>query len=267
MIVDGKAIAEQIYEKTRKRVELLGRAPILTIITCAPNFETQKYLALKERRASAVGIDTKILKLDESRTTEDFVTMVKEAVRVSDGIIVQLPLPPHVDTVAVVQSIPSSHDADALNPHTQRTLSPVVGSINEILLSHEVESAGKYVTIIGSGRLVGLPASQWFQTQGAYVSVVTRDTTDIAHYTKNADIIVCGAGVPKLLTPDMVKGGVVVLDAGTSEEGGVLMGDATREVAEKAALFTPVPGGIGPITIAVLLRNVVELAEAKMTVV
>jgi len=267
MIVDGKAIAAEIYEKTRKRVESLRRVPLLTIITCAPNFETQKYLALKERKAAAVGIDTKIFKLDESQTTEDFLAIVRSAVLVSDGVIVQLPLPQHVDTDAVVRSIPSSHDVDALNAETTLVYSPVVGSIQEILKVHGVDPKEKYVTIIGSGRLVGLPASQWFQSAGAYVSVVTKDTVDIAHYTRNADIVVCGAGVPNLLTAEMVKEGVIVLDAGTSEEGGVLRGDADPRIAEKTSLFTPVPGGIGPLTIAVLLRNVVELAEAKMTVV
>ena len=95
------------------------------------------------------------------------------------------------------------------------------------------------------------------------MSVVTKDTIDITHYTKNADIIVCGAGVPNLITEEMVKEGVIVLDAGTSEEGGILKGDVDPLVALKASLFTPVPGGIGPITIAVLLRNVVVLAEKR----
>jgi methylenetetrahydrofolate dehydrogenase (NADP+)/methenyltetrahydrofolate cyclohydrolase len=95
------------------------------------------------------------------------------------------------------------------------------------------------------------------------VSVVTKDTIDIPYYTKNADIIVAGAGVPGHLTPDMVKEGVVILDAGTSEDGGMLKGDAHPDCAQKAALITPVPGGIGPITIAVLLRNVTELVEQQ----
>jgi methylenetetrahydrofolate dehydrogenase (NADP+)/methenyltetrahydrofolate cyclohydrolase len=261
MIVDGKQIAEQVYEKARKRVEKLGRAPILSIITCAPNFETLKYLALKQKKAEAVGIDIKIFELEKSNTTEDFIQGIKEAVLVSDGVIVQLPLPETVDTDVVLQSVPSSHDVDALNPDTHALLSPVVGSINEILLSQGIECKEKFVTVIGSGRLVGLPSYHWFQKGGAHVSVVTRDTHDISFYTKNADIVVCGAGVPGLLKPDMIKDGVIILDAGTSEDGGELKGDADPECADKASFFTPVPGGIGPITIAVLLSNVVTCAE------
>ena len=263
MIVDGKLIAEQVYEKTRKRVEILGRAPVLAIITCNPNFETKKYLALKEKKADAVGIETKIFELDASNGTEDFLQAVSEAVRIADGVIVQLPLPKTIDTEAVVRSIPSSHDVDALNPATLMPLSPVVGSIKEILATHAIEIRGKLVTVIGSGRLVGVPVYQWFTKEGAHVSVVTKDTKDIPYYTKNADIVVCGAGVPGLLTPDMIKEGVIILDAGTSEDGGELRGDCVPACAEKASFFTPVPGGIGPITIAVLLSNVIDCAERK----
>lgn len=261
MIVDGKKIATMIYDEIRTRVSGLSRAPRLAVITCAPNFETQKYLALKEKKAHDVGIETKIIELTEESTTDDFLQAVKFAMSESDGVIVQLPLPPHVDIDAVLNAIPPSHDVDALNHSNMSVLSPVVGAFYEILLLNDIDVREKYVTIIGSGRLVGLPASQWFTSAGAYVSVVTKDTINISEYTKNADIVVCGAGVPELLKPDMVKDGVVILDAGTSEDGGVLRGDADPACAEKASIFTPVPGGIGPITIAILLRNVVDLAK------
>lgn len=267
MIVNGKQIAEAVYEKTKARVLLLGRAPVLAIITCDPNFETKKYLALKEKKADTVGIETKIFELDTTNTTDDFLQAVREAVLVSDGVIVQLPLPKTIDAEKVVRSIPSSHDVDALNPTTLMPLSPVVGSIKEILSTHTVTVSEKMVTVIGSGRLVGIPAYQWFTKEGAHVSVVTKDTKDISYYTKNADIIVCGAGVPGLLTPDMITDGVIILDAGTSEEGGELHGDANPECAQKASLFTTVPGGIGPITIAILLANVVDCAMRKQSVV
>ncbi len=260
MIVDGKKIAENVYAKTKENVLLLGRIPVLAIITCNPNFETKKYLALKEKKADAVGIETKIFELDDTNNTEDFLQAVHEAVQIADGIIVQLPLPEHIDTDAVLQSIPQSHDVDALNPKTLSPLSPVVGSIKEILCTHAIETRDIHVTIIGSGRLVGIPSFQWFTKEGAHVSVVTKDTKDISYYTKNADIIVCGAGVPGLLTSEMVREGVIILDAGTSEDGGELKGDADPLCEGKARLFTPVPGGIGPITIAVLLSNLVVRA-------
>ena len=267
MIVDGRMLAEALYSDIRTRTALLERTVRLGIVTCAPNFETQKYLDLKKRKAVEVGIETEITLLGNDATTGDIINAISALESHTDGIIVQLPLPVPVNLETVIAHISPSHDVDALNSETTSIYSPVVGAIQEILKVHNVDAKEKYVTIIGSGRLVGLPAYAWFQSVGAYVSVVTKDTIDIAYYTKNADIIVCGAGVPNLLTPLMVKEGVIVLDAGTSEEGGVLRGDADPRIAEKASLFTPVPGGIGPLTIAVLLRNVVELAEAKMTVV
>ncbi len=269
MIVDGKKIAEQVYERILARVATLGRAPRLTVIACNPNFETKKYLALKEKKARDVGITATVIELHDASTTEDFIECIATAVLESDGVIVQLPLPagrqdfPDVDTDAVVASIPTTHDVDALNPETKDILSPVVGAIKEILGTHEIPVFEKLVTIIGSGKLVGLPAYAWFIEQGAHVSMVTKDTQDVSEYTKNADIIVCGAGVPNLVTEEMVKEGVVILDAGTSEDGGELRGDADPECAQKALLFTPVPGGVGPVTIARLLLNVVDCAERK----
>lgn len=261
MLVDGKKIASDSYIELAHRIQTLGRAPRLTIVTCAPNFETRKYLALKEKKATAIGITVQVQELPTTASTSDFISVIQKSISESDGIIVQLPLPPSVDVEAVTRAVPSTHDVDVLNTHTTHMLSPVVGAIQKILSIHSVAVHEKFVTVIGSGRLVGLPAYRWFVAQGAHVSVVTRDTGDIPHYTKNADIIVCGAGVPGLLRPDMVKDGAVVLDAGTSEDGGELRGDADPLCAEKTSLFTPVPGGIGPMTIALLLSNVVFCAE------
>lgn len=267
MIIDGKAIAENIYTQIRARVALLGRTPVLTILTCAPNFETQKYLTLKRRKAEGCGITIRVIELPASSTTETFCTVITETVADSDGIIVQLPLPSEVDVGVVLAHIPPSHDVDVLNEATSSMISPVTLACVEIITEHSVPVHDSFVTIIGSGRLVGLPVYQWFTLHGAHTSVVTKDTIEIEHYTRNADIIVCGAGVPGLLTPEMIKEGVVILDAGTSEDGGELRGDADPRCAEKASFFTPVPGGIGPITIAMLLKNVVDCATAKKPVV
>lgn len=263
MIVDGKAIAERVYKRTYDDIQKLGRAPVLTIITCAPNFETKKYLALKEKKAASIGITTRVIELNLESTTEDFCVAVEKEVSESDGIIVQLPLPSSVEVETVFAHIPVTHDVDALNPENHGVLSPVVGAFFEILSLYNIVVEGKHVTVIGNGRLVGLPANAWFQSAGAHVSVVTKDTGDISSYTKNADIVVCGAGSPGLLTPDMIKDDAIILDAGTSEEGGELRGDADPACALRASLFTPVPGGVGPLTIAILLANVVLCARRK----
>lgn len=267
MLIDGRGIAGGVYARLRERVSVLGFSPVLAIVTCSPNFETKKYLALKEKKAREVGIETRLIELPAESTTEDFIRAIEGAVAYSSGIIVQLPLPPGVDVDAVLRSIPPSHDVDGLNPENQEVLSPVAGAIAEILSTHSIAPFEKHVTVIGNGRLVGFPAYRWFSERGSHLSVVTKDTADIAAYTKTADIIVCGAGVPNLLTPEMVREGVVILDAGTSEQGGELRGDADPRCAEKAGLFTPVPGGIGPLTIAILLENVVSCAEKNRPVV
>lgn len=267
MNVEGKKIAEAVFEKIRTDVAMLPRAPRLLIISCAPTPETERYLALKQKKASEVGITIDILRFDAKATTEEIITASTEGESRADGIIVQLPLPAHIDTSRVLAVIPSSHDVDVLNPQTTTLLSPVVGALHEILVTHQITLEGKQVTIIGNGKLVGLPTYAWLTAQEIPVSIVTKDTEDISFYTKNADIIVCGAGVPGLLTPDMVKEGVTILDAGTTEDSGVLKGDADPACALKASLFTPVPGGIGPITIAILLRNVLDCAKKRLSVV
>ena len=132
--------------------------------------------------------------------------------------------------------------------------------IKAILESECITVEGKEVVIVGNGSLVGKPAAAWFRLGGAHVDVADNETDNLPDVTKQADIIVCGAGVPGLITPEMIKEGVIILDAGTSEDSGKLRGDADPACADKASLYTPVPGGIGPITVAVLLRNVVDAA-------
>lgn len=261
MVVNGKHIASRIYQNIKDEVTTLGYTPTVTIITCVPTFETRKYLFLKEKYAQEVGIQTVVIELPPQSTTETVIDAITHAIPTSDGILVQLPLPEHINRDRVISAIPTSHDVDALNQKTLRPLSPVVGAIAEILTQYHIPVSGAFVAILGSGMLVGIPAYQWFVSQGAHVSVVTREVEDISSYTKNADIVVCGTGVPSILKPEMVREGVVILDAGTSEDGGVLRGDADPLCAEKSSLFTPVPGGIGPITIAILLKNVVHCAK------
>ncbi len=187
MLVDGKEIAAQIYKDIHMNVKLLSHAPRLGILSCAPNFETEKYLALKEKKAKEVGIHTEVIRLSETVSVEAMLEALQDLIMRTDGIVVQLPFPPHIDPEKVIAAIPPPHDADALNPLTETVLSPVVGAIAEILRAHEVPIMNQHVTVIGSGKLVGLPASRWFMEHGAAVSVVTKDTADISYYTKNAD--------------------------------------------------------------------------------
>lgn len=265
MVVDGKALAAELLSDTKSRAEALGifGVPTLAIITCNPNFETRKYLALKERKAAAAGVRVVVHELPRDVSTAELIVAVNAAVAGAQGIVVQLPLPPHIDREAVLAVVPPSHDPDgfAYGRDNNACASPVVLAIATIIDHYGVVVSDRSVVVVGEGRLVGAPAAHYFRQAGALVTVVTSATQSVASVTMTADILVTGAGRPGLITPAMVKEGVVVLDAGTSEEGGVLVGDVQSSVAHKASLFTPVPGGIGPLTVAALLSNTVTLAE------
>ncbi|MFM2381717.1 MAG: hypothetical protein RLZZ76_484 [Candidatus Parcubacteria bacterium] len=262
MIVDGKAIAERIYAELKNEVSHTGSKPHLTVFTCAPNFETQKYLNLKRKKAHEVGISVSLIEFPHDITTEEVVTSVAHACMQTNGIIVQLPFPAHIDTDSVLKAIPKSYDVDVAcyDGSDDLVLPPVVGAIAEIARVHDVLFATQHVVVVGKGKLVGAPALIWAQKQGAQVSVIDRDTPDPKAIIAQAGILILGAGKPGLIQKDDIQQGVLIFDAGTSEDGGVLKGDADPQCAEKASLFTPVPGGIGPITIAVLLRNLITLA-------
>lgn len=216
---------------------------------------------MKMRRAHEVGMGTAVIELAETITTADFITTVERVAIQTDGIIVQLPLPDHLDTELILASIPPQMDVDAVDydGESQCPIHPVAGAIAAIAAHHAVDFTGKQVTIVGQGRLVGQPAAAWAKRQGAVVTVITKETTAPAEAIATADILILGAGQPGLITPKQVKPGVIIFDAGTSELGGELVGDATSSCAKVAALITPVPGGIGPVTIAILLKNLLGL--------
>jgi methylenetetrahydrofolate dehydrogenase (NADP+) / methenyltetrahydrofolate cyclohydrolase len=262
MIVDGRALSALIYKEIQNEISHMRSKPHMTVFTCAPNFETQKYLSLKRRKAHEVGIGMSIVEFPESITTEEVIASVLHAPMQTNGIVVQLPFPSHIEIDRVLEAIPDSCDVDGVhyNGGPLQVLPPVIGAIDEIAQAYDLLFAAQKVVIVGKGRLVGAPAEVWCQKQGAQVQVVTQETKDKEEIIKSAKILILGAGKPGLITPDMISEHCVVFDAGTSEEGGVLKGDADPLCAEKAQLFTPVPGGIGPITIAVLLRNLLTLA-------
>lgn len=262
MIVDGREIAADILEAVTVSVVALGRTPRLVAITCAPNFETQKYLQLKQQTAASVGIALTVVELPEDATTEAALACIARVSGEADGVVVQLPLPSQIDRETVLAAVPAKKDPDGFS--YGRTggscLPPVVGAIDEISSRHGVFWEGKEVVVLGEGRLVGQPAAAYAQARGAEVTVLTKGTYTAAALS-SADIIISGIGRPHFITPDLVKDHIIIFDAGTSEDGGVLAGDVDPDVASKASLLTPVPGGIGPITIAYLLRNLVQLTR------
>ena len=263
MIIDGRKIALEILDEVSLMVKELPLPPRLTVFSCAPNFETKKFLAIKQKKATLVGIEITVIEFDETTKLPDMISALATADKTSDGIVVQLPFPPAIKIQTLLGKISLQKDVDALSYDgiSVEILPPVVGAIEVIAKNYQIDFLNKKVAVVGNGRLVGVPAFLYAQHKGARVELVQKNTENSSEIIKDADILILGAGVPGLITPDLVKEGVIVFDAGTSEEGGMLVGDAEPEVASKAKLLTPVPGGIGPIAIAILLRNLVFLTK------
>ena len=261
MIIDGRALAKEMLARTKARALKLQRRPNL-LVYVAPNETpaTRSYLKVKARSAEEAGCD-----FEETMS----LTFSSRA----DAVIVQLPLPSELTTTDVLNSIPVVQDADVLSRAAREKfekgdadalLPPVVVAVRIILEFGNVEITGKKTVVIGAGFLVGAPVATWLTQQGAEVEVITLELGNLAAALGTADIIVSGAGSPYLIKPEMLKQGVVLIDAGTSESGGTIVGDADPACADKCSIFTPVPGGVGPLAVACLFDNVVTLAERNV---
>ena len=222
-----------------------------------------------KRLAQKLAIQIQETYVSVNASTEECVNAVEELAHYCDGVVVQLPLPESIAVERVLNSVPKEKDADMLSQKMYELfkrgktdlLPAVVSAIRFIGERYALSYAQKKVLVVGEGRLVGKPVAHWLSLQGARVWVVTKKDSQesFERFARDADIVVLGAGVPGILTPSMVKEGVVIFDAGTSEEAGVLKGDASPECSQKASLFTPVPGGIGPLTVTALFNNLLKL--------
>lgn len=268
MLVDGKSIANALLEEVREAVA--GRAepaPLLSALTCSPNFETRRYLEMKRKKALSVGINLNVVELPAETTTAESVVAVLRLAEEADGVVVQLPFPKTVDREALLSVVPVGKDPDGFSYGLTdgACLPPVVGAIDEISKRYEVVWDGRKVVILGEGRLVGQPAMVYARARNADVVTLNESTYDKS-YLQTADIIISGIGRPHFITPELIKEGTIIFDAGTAEDGGVLAGDVQVGVGSKASLLTPVPGGIGPITIAYLFKNLVTLKARRSMV-
>ncbi len=259
MIVDGKAIAASMLERVRVRAAALPRAPKVVAIITDETPATRSYIKIKTARAADAGC------IFETRASTDSVEDID-----ADAVVVQLPVRDDLDVKELCDRIPLHKDADVLSARARARferadagclLPPVVGAVKAVLESQKIELQGRKTVVVGQGFLVGAPVATWLEQQGAHVTVVTEEEGSLQEALANAELIVLGAGSPGLVTPDMLPDGVVLIDAGTSELGGKIVGDADPACAEKCSLFTPVPGGIGPIAVACLFDNVVSLCE------
>ncbi len=266
MIVSGKLIRDTLRDELTKVTRSFPKKLSLGIISFENDRVSDRFVSLKKKFGESIGVEVREHRLSRSILPRAFSGAVSEMVTEVDGIVVQLPLPETLD-LSLLSVIPLEKDVDLIseaavlkyNSGDFHILPPVVGAINEILRHHDVSIEKKQTVIIGRGFLVGAPAEIFFKYKGAIINLVGNEVSDISSFTKKADIIVCGAGSPGLLKPDMIKEGVIVLDAGVSEREGTIFGDADPRCSDKSFLFTPTPGGIGPITVAILFRNLVSL--------
>lgn len=275
-IIDGKAVAARVREELKEEVEKLtlkGKKPGLAVIMAGNNPASAVYVKNKEKAANELGIYSEMIYLPED-VSEDELLAVVERLNGDEkihGILVQLPLPRGIDEKKVIAAISPYKDVDAF--HAQNVGKIMIGEydflpctpagVMELLKSCGAKIAGKNAVVVGRSNIVGKPMAMLLLHEDATVTVCHSKTENLSEITRRADILVAAVGKAKFITGDMIKDGAVVIDVGMNrDENGKLCGDVDFESAEKKAEYiTPVPGGVGPMTIAMLMKNTVKSAE------
>ncbi len=279
ILLDGRKLSQKILGEVKREVGTLAQklrpSQIrlrLAVVVVGHHAVIEKFIAQKKKAADEVGIDVRIYPFEESITTNDLRKRLAEIVheKANAGVIVQLPLPERLKQQYILNSIPAEKDPDMLSSRAlgvlaagkSKILPPVAGAVKEFLEEYKIDYQNKNIVIVGAGVLVGKPVALWLLGEKATFSVIRSSTPHPEKFLQKADMIISGVGKPKFITGDMIKDGTVVIDAGTSESAGKVVGDIDFDsVAPKAAYLTPVPGGLGPVTVAILLKNLVTLSK------
>ncbi|KKQ88053.1 MAG: Bifunctional protein FolD [Candidatus Curtissbacteria bacterium GW2011_GWC2_38_9] len=271
MIIDGKAIAEKIIISLREEILRSKKKIRLAVIEAGSDLVMKKFVEQKKKFADAIGVDVRVYEIPVDISTNKLREKVSEVVHIkgNNGVIIQLPLPKQINTQYILDAIIPEKDPDMLSSKSwgvfmadkSRILPPIVGAVKVILDENKIDLKGKNILVVGQGRLVGKPIATWLLNQKATISVIDENTSDASNFIIQADVIISGAGKPKIIKPEMVKEGVMAIDCGTSESEGQISGDFDPEVAKKASIFSPVPGGVGPLTVAMLFKNLIELSK------
>jgi methylenetetrahydrofolate dehydrogenase (NADP+)/methenyltetrahydrofolate cyclohydrolase len=278
MILDGKGLARQNEVTLKEKVKILkqkfGFTPTLRVILVGENPASIAYVNSKKKACDRVGIDGEIIRLPIDIQEEALIEKIESLNHDPkvDRILIQLPLPKHINETFVLNKVSPDKDVDGLhtiNAGKLFTKQPGVVPATPLgvmmLLNHyKIPTEGKYAVVVGRSNLVGMPLGKLLNDADATVTVVHRKTTDLASFTRQADILCVAVGKPNFITKDMVKPGAVVVDVGINRVGDVLVGDVDYEaVKDVASYITPVPGGVGPMTISALLFNVLFQYEVK----
>lgn len=268
--IASKALKETLKNKIEESKKIYDKSPCLAVILVGNNPASLSYIKGKEKACALVGIEYKLYHLDENirqNELENLIISLNNNNEI-DGMILQLPIPKHLNENVLIDLISRDKDADGFHVINQgylyqkkKTTYPATPKgILELLDFYKVEIEGLNATIIGRSNIVGFPVARMLMDRGATITVCHSKTRSIKEHTIHADLIVVATGKPNLLTADMVKPGAIVIDVGTNRVDGHLVGDVDfAKVSEIASMITPVPGGVGPMTILGLLQNTYEL--------
>lgn len=269
-IIDGKKTASEIYEILARKIKTFPSAPKLSIIMVGNDEGSIIYVRNKQKAAEKIGIKTELFHFPENASQEEIIDLISKlnADSQTNGIIVQLPLPAHFNTHKIINHIMPQKDVDGFNPYNtgmlQNNEQPYFVAatplgIMTMLKSVMSDLSGKNVVIIGASLIVGRPLATLMLNQECTVTVTHIHTRNIKELTRNADILIAACGVAKLVKKDWIKNGAVLIDVGINRENGKICGDIDADdVKEKASFLTPVPGGVGPMTVAMLLQNTLQ---------
>ena len=278
-IINGKEIGQEIRKSIQERVERLkeqGLTPGLAVILVGENPASKTYVANKQKSCEAIGMYSELIKLPEDITEEALLDQIRTLNTRDDihGILVQLPLPKHINEDAVIATIAADKDVDGFSPVSvgkmmlgQDTFLPCTPfGVMKLLEYSNIEIAGKHAVIVGRSHIVGKPMGQLLLQKDATVTYTHSKTPDLPSFTKQADILIAAVGRPNFITAEHVKEGAVVIDVGINrDENNKLCGDVDFAAVDGiASHITPVPGGVGPMTITMLLYNTVQSAENKL---
>ena len=271
-LMKGKPIAERIRSAVAEEVRAMGHIGLVTVLV-GDDPASEVYIRLKHKAAVQAGFDASDLRLPADISEEELLAKVAEldADENVDAILVQLPLPGHIDEARVIRAIEPAKDVDGFHPFNagqlylgRRTLVPATPlGVMAILEDHRVELDGARAIVIGRSDIVGKPMAHLLMQANATVTICHSHTKDLARHTLEADVLVVAAGRPAMVTADMVRPGGVVVDVGINRTEDGIVGDVDPGAAEVAGLMTPVPGGVGPMTIACLLENAVRCARYR----
>lgn len=277
MIISGRKIARSMRDSIKEDVIELGYTPKVVLLYAGHDPAIETFIRIKQRFAKRIGVELVVKRYEDDVATEKLLSDIDQLVKAEDGkgkrfydgMIVQLPLPVGVDRQQVLDSVPSHLDIDILGAeaiaqaYERGVFPPVVGAVREVIRRSKVDLSDKKIVVVGNGVLVGKPVSAWLNTLGVDPVVVTKETASTDQIIASADVVISGAGDPWFITPEKIKPGSVLIDAGTSEQAGEVKGDIHPDCGEIASVASLVPGGIGPITVAILFRNLVTILQLE----